>query len=40
MEYDSRKTILEASITELQAEKDSWKQQTSTEYQDTHLLGQ
>ena len=40
MDYDSRKTILEATITELQAEKDSWKQQASTEYQDTHLLGQ
>ena len=40
MEYDSRKTMLEASITELQAEKDSWKQQASTEFQDTHLLGQ
>ena len=40
MDYDSRKTILEASITELQAEKDSWKQQASTEFQDTHLLGQ
>lgn len=40
MDYDSRKTMLEASITELQAEKDSWKQQASTEFQDTHLLGQ
>ena len=40
MDYDSRKTILEAAITELQAEKDSWKQQASTEFQDTHMLGQ
>ena len=40
MDYDSRKTLLEAEITEKTAEKDSWKQETSTEFQDTHLLGQ
>ena len=38
MEYDSLKTVLETSITELQAEKESWKQQTATSAQDTHLL--
>ncbi len=38
MEYDSIKATLEASITELQAEKEAWKQQTSTDAQDTHLL--
>ncbi len=38
MEYDAIKTMLEASITELQAEKESWKQQTATDAQDTHLL--
>ena len=38
MEYDSIKTVLETSITELQAEKESWKQQTATDAQDTHLL--
>ena len=40
MDYDSRKTILEATLTELNAEKDSWKQETSTELSDTHVLGQ
>ena len=40
MEYDALKTTLETGLTELRAEEESWKQLTSTEAQDTHLLGQ
>ena len=38
MEYENLKTVLETSITELQAEKESWKQMTATDAQNTHLL--
>lgn len=38
IEYDTLKTMYETLCTELQAQKESSKQQTSTCAQDTHLL--
>ena len=38
IEYDTMKTMYEALVTQLQAEKDADKQQTGTALQDTHLL--
>ena len=38
IEYDTMKTMYEALVTQLQAEKDADKQSTATAMQDTHLL--
>ena len=38
VEYDTMKTMYEALVTELQAQKESEKQSTATSAQDTHLL--
>ena len=38
IEYDTMKTMYEALVTELQAQKESEKQSTATSMQDTHLL--
>ena len=38
IEYDTMKTMYEALVTQLQAEKDADKQSTATAAQDTHLL--
>ena len=38
IEYDTMKTMYEALVTELQAQKESEKQSTATSAQDTHLL--
>ena len=38
IEYDTMKTMYEALVTELQAQKESQKQSTATSAQDTHLL--
>ncbi len=38
VEYDTMKTMYEALVTELQAQKESQKQSTATSAQDTHLL--
>ena len=38
IEYDTMKTMYEALVTQLQAEKDADKQNTATQMQDTHLL--
>jgi len=39
IEYDTMKTMYDAMMEEKQAEYDSLKEKTSTECQDTHLLG-
>ena len=38
VEYDTMKTMYEALVTEMQAQKESQKQSTATSAQDTHLL--
>ena len=38
IEYDTMKTMYEALVTSLQAQKESEKQSTATAMQDTHLL--
>lgn len=38
IEYDTMKTMYEALVTEMQAQKESEKQSTATSAQDTHLL--
>ena len=38
IEYDTMKTLYEALVTQKQAEKDSDKQNATTQLQDTHLL--
>ena len=38
IDYDTMKTMYEALVTELQAQKDADKQNTATQMQDTHLL--
>ena len=40
IEYDTMKTMYEALVTQLTAEKDADKQSTGTSLQDTHLLNQ
>jgi len=40
IEYDTMKTMYEALVTELQAQKEAEKQSTATSAQDNHLLSQ